>query len=139
MYLYYCTFGNNHRNADFVQPVYSHNEVEAALKMHEVHGHDWAFCYSEDEFNQIKSDGCFKNLIEFKPLYTEKTITAGEVKTWTDRLNQILGASQVNVNKRLNMLAEDFCNVYKSSADVDPIIKRLRKTILGYYAASFHN
>lgn len=35
-------------------------------------------------------------------------MTFGEMKRWTDRLNQILGAAQVNKSKRLEQLRKDF-------------------------------
>lgn len=41
-----------------------------------------------------------------------KHMTFGEMKTWTERFNQIIGASQINVNKRLDVMIEDICTVY---------------------------
>lgn len=39
-------------------------------------------------------------------------MTFGEMRTWTERFNQIIGASQVNVNKRLDEMIKDICTVH---------------------------
>lgn len=134
MKLYYCTFGIGSRMSQYVQPIYATTEQEAEEKMKEVFGNNYSFCYPEADFIESKGQGHFNSLIELRPLYTKDTMTFGEMRQWNDRLNQILGASQVNVYKRLLQLWEDFCGVYSFLINTgDPFIKGMRDTILSYY------
>ncbi len=55
-------------------------------------------------------------------------ITFGEMKTWIERFNQILGASQVNVNKRLDEMIKDICSVYGYES-TDEYVQKLFKMI----------
>lgn len=101
--------------------------------MKEVFGNNYSFCYPEADFIESKEQGHFNSLIELRPLYTKDTMTFGEMRQWADRLNQILGASQVNVYKRLLNLAEDFCSLYVSGVDnYDPHVKGMRYTIFAH-------
>jgi len=39
-------------------------------------------------------------------------MTFGEMKQWTQRFNQIMGASKSLRNKRLDVMIEDICTLY---------------------------
>jgi len=51
-----------------------------------------------------------------------KDMTFGEMKQLTERFNQIMGASLVNRDKRLDGLIEDICQAYGYKCDDDFVI-----------------
>lgn len=48
---------------------------------------------------------------------TNYEMTFGEMNQWTQRLNQIMGASITLRDKRLDQMIEDICDVYGYECD----------------------
>lgn len=111
---FYCTFGVGHRMSKYVQPIYASSEDAAITKMNEVYGKQWALPYSEDNF---KADSFFNNLIELRPIYTEPVMTFGEMRTMTQRFNQIMGAGLTFRSKRLDQFLQDIKDSYDLQKD----------------------
>lgn len=54
---FYFTFGLNHKLSDYYQLIVAENEVAAHRKMFEIHGNEWAFPYTEDEWDEACFEG----------------------------------------------------------------------------------
>ena len=66
------TFGQRHKYRDRHQEIFASTPDQAEEKMFEVHGRDWAFQYTEQQWEQSKSEGFFKNNQPLKPIYCEE-------------------------------------------------------------------
>lgn len=66
---HYFTFGVNHPNRNRHQIIYASYPDTAAEKMHEIHGRDWAFQYTEKEWWRARIDGFFEENLPLEEIY----------------------------------------------------------------------
>lgn len=55
--LHYFTFGAGQEQEGFCQPILAENAVEAREIMVEVYGSQWAFQYTEEQYQKYKEEG----------------------------------------------------------------------------------
>lgn len=68
------TFGVNHKLKSKYQPITAINESLARSAMFRVYGSNWSFCYSEEEFNQLKEQGRFLDLEPLETITTQEAV-----------------------------------------------------------------
>ena len=68
--LYFFTFGSGQKHQGYVQPVLASSWGQAREKMVELNGTDWAFQYTEAQWNKWKEDVFEKNI----PISIEKEL-----------------------------------------------------------------
>lgn len=112
---YYFTFGINQPLQNYFQQIVAENMVQAEKKMFEEWGAKWGFGYTQEEFTEAVKKGHLINLKPLEPLYVTKLITFGEMKGFTDKLNQIITTDRVNKDERLRNLASVLDNVYSKN------------------------
>lgn len=66
---YYCTLGTGY--PERVQPIIASSQQKARQIMFAKFGHNWAFDYTEEQYQQALDDGFFKNA-KYLPLVREK-------------------------------------------------------------------
>ncbi|MBO1909721.1 hypothetical protein [Sporosarcina sp. 6E9] len=67
---YYFTFGQAHTNNNRYQVIFAKDVEAAYAKMFDIHGKEWAFGYTLEEWTDIKADGFFSNLKPLENAYT---------------------------------------------------------------------
>lgn len=67
---FYFTFGTAHRNNDKYQVIFAKFEDEAYEKMFSLHGRQWAFCYTQEQWEASKASGYFSDLKPLDNAYT---------------------------------------------------------------------
>lgn len=65
---HYFTFGTYHALAGCHQEITANTPDEAREEMFSLHGRDWAFQYTQAEWDNCKANGFFKNS---RPLIAE--------------------------------------------------------------------
>jgi hypothetical protein len=70
---YIFTFGCGQENAGHCQPIFAGSYGAAREKMFELHGEKWAFQYTGEEWEGLKSreDRYFPLETELEPIYAE--------------------------------------------------------------------
>lgn len=71
---YVGTFGIGHELGQRYQPISAPGLIEAQRAMRSVYGTDYAFLYTQEQFNQSKSNGYFKNLRPLQTLFSEEVV-----------------------------------------------------------------
>lgn len=71
---YIFTFGFNHANKGYCQPIYAKSYDKAREKMFEIHGDKWAFQYDGDTWDGYKNDTdrCWDLEKELEPIYYDR-------------------------------------------------------------------
>lgn len=54
---FYFTFGVGHKLGGHCQPIQAKNHQEARQKMFEMHGKEWAFQYTEKQWEKATEEG----------------------------------------------------------------------------------
>lgn len=67
---FYFTFGVGHANNDRYQVVFAKSKEEARIKMFELHGRQWAFPYTQEQWEASKASGYFSDLKPLDNAYT---------------------------------------------------------------------
>lgn len=73
------TFGGNHKLEGKCQPIYAKDYSEAREAMVEVHGLNWAFQYTGEEWEKLKNDKerFWPMEEELESMYANETLVGG--------------------------------------------------------------
>lgn len=71
METFYFTFGIGHALNDRFQPIVAPDIERAREKMYKTFGYDWAFVYTQNEFQESINKGFFLKLKPLKPIYVK--------------------------------------------------------------------
>lgn len=66
------TFGQHHEYCDRHQIIFANEPEKAEDKMFEVYGRNWAFQYTEKQWEKSKSEGFFLKSEPLEPIYCGK-------------------------------------------------------------------
>lgn len=66
---HYFTFGQNSYYHNHVQIIYAESPEQAEDKMFELWGSQWAFQYTEEQWQASISEGFFKNIEKLPPVF----------------------------------------------------------------------
>lgn len=130
---YYFTFGIHHIYANQVQVIVAPDKETAMTKMFKLFGNNWAIDYTEEQWIESQELSSRK-YIERDYIYCGNPgMIFGEMRSWTERLNQILGASQVNKARRLKQFKQDIVDAYPKEKWVSGLADRF---VVELYAAA---
>lgn len=107
---YYFTFGCH---PEKVQVIYAHTPGEAKSKMIQLYEKDWAFQYTEEEWQSTLAEGFFKKAEYLPVVYCGDHITTGEMMAWTERFVEIMESNERVRDQRLASLMTDLEQCYK--------------------------
>lgn len=126
---FYFTFGIGQPLQNFYQPIVAEDMNQAREKMFKEWGNNWGFAYSEEEFSQAMKGGYLTELRPLEPIYAVTMMTVGEMRSWTERFNQIIGASQISVAERLGFLKDDLKRAYQNDRFANQLINTIEEVI----------